>query len=65
MTTIHEQDLNHANERGNGPKKRMEGGDQTDDIAINNPDERLKEKHNYDRRQGDVKSDPQQTKQQK
>lgn len=61
MTTTREQDLIHPNERGNGPKKRMEGGDQTDDIAINSPDERLKEKHNYDRRKTDIKSNPQKT----
>lgn len=55
MTSTREQDLIHPNERGNGPKKRMEGGDQTDDIAINNPDERLKEKHNNERRKDDQK----------
>lgn len=50
MTNIREQDLAHANERGNGPKNRMEGGDQTDDIAINSPEERRKEKSNASRK---------------
>lgn len=42
MSSIKEQDLDHANERGNGPKDRMEGGDQTDDIDINDPETRRK-----------------------
>lgn len=32
------------NERGNGPKARIEGGDQTDDISINDPDSLLRPK---------------------
>ena len=43
MTSTRETDYVHANERGNGPKARMEGGDATDDISINDPDSRLKE----------------------
>jgi hypothetical protein len=42
MTFIKEKDYTHANERGNGPKARMEGGDQTDDISINDPDSLLR-----------------------
>lgn len=45
MTSITEQDYQHASERGNGPKARMEGGDLTDDIEINDPDSPLKKKH--------------------
>lgn len=44
MTIITEQDYEHANERGNGPKNRMEGGDLTDDIEINDPDSLFKKK---------------------
>lgn len=44
MTIITEQDYQHANERGNGSKNRMEGGDLTDDIEINDPDSLLKKK---------------------
>jgi len=44
MTSIREKDYTHANERGNGPKARMEGGDQTDDISINDPDSLLRVK---------------------
>lgn len=44
MTIITELDYEHANERGNGPKNRMEGGDLTDDIEINNPDNPFKKK---------------------
>jgi len=44
MTSIRELDYEHANERGNGPRNRMEGGDLTDDIEINNPDNPLKKK---------------------
>ncbi|MES2824985.1 MAG: hypothetical protein V4732_15375 [Pseudomonadota bacterium] len=43
MTSVREKDYVHPNERGNGPKARMEGGDQTDDISINDPDTRTKE----------------------
>ncbi len=43
MTSIREKDYVHPNERGNGPKTRMEGGDETDDISINDPDTRTKE----------------------
>ncbi|RYY74284.1 MAG: hypothetical protein EOO52_15630 [Gammaproteobacteria bacterium] len=43
MTSATEKDYDHANERGNGPKERMEGGDLTDDIDINDPETR--EKH--------------------
>lgn len=43
MTSIKETDYKHPNERGNGPKERMEGGDLTDDIDINDPETR--EKH--------------------
>ena len=42
MTTIKEKDYKHSNSRGNGPAKRMTGGDQTDDIHINDPDTPLK-----------------------
>lgn len=42
MTSITEQDYKHANERGNGPRNRMEGGELTDDIQINDPDSPLK-----------------------
>lgn len=44
MTSITEQDYEHANARGNGPRNRMEGGDLTDDIEINDPDSPLKKK---------------------
>lgn len=44
MTIITELDYDHANERGNGPKNRMAGGDLTDDIEINDPDSPLKKK---------------------
>ncbi len=44
MTSITEQDYKRANERGNGPKNRMEGGELTDDIDINDPDSPLKKK---------------------
>jgi hypothetical protein len=44
MTSITEQDYEHANTRGNGPRNRMEGGDLTDDIEINDPDSPLKKK---------------------
>ncbi len=44
MTSITQQDYQHANERGNGPKCRMEGGDMTDDISINDPDNPFKKK---------------------
>jgi len=37
MTSIKEKDYEHSNARGNGPAKRMEGGDLTDDIEINDP----------------------------
>lgn len=43
MSSTKDKDYEHPNERGNGPKERMEGGDQTDDIDINDPD--LREKH--------------------
>lgn len=43
MSSIKDKDYEHTNERGNGPKERMEGGDQTDDIDINDPTTR--EKH--------------------
>jgi hypothetical protein len=42
MTSKKETDYQHANERGNGPKERMEGGDLTDDIDINDPETRKK-----------------------
>lgn len=42
MTSKQKTDYQHANERGNGPKERMEGGDQTDDIDINDPETRKK-----------------------
>ena len=45
MTSTKEEDYVHPNDRGNGPKKRMEGGDLTDDIEINDPDTRLHKKH--------------------
>lgn len=44
MTSIKEKDYEHTNERGNGPKARMEGGDLTDDIDINDPDSPFKKK---------------------
>jgi len=44
MTSIKEIDYKHSNARGNGPAKRMEGGDQTDDIEINEPDTPIKQK---------------------
>lgn len=43
MTSINEKDYMHSNARGNGPAKRMEGGDQTDDIEINDPNTPLKQ----------------------
>lgn len=43
MTSNRETDYVHSNERGNAPKARMEGGDETDDIAINDPDTRARE----------------------
>jgi hypothetical protein len=43
MSSQKDKDYIHTNERGNGPKERMEGGDQTDDIDINDPETR--EKH--------------------
>lgn len=43
MPSTKEKDYEHANDRQNGPKERMEGGDQTDDIDINDPETR--EKH--------------------
>jgi len=53
MTSVKETDYKHANERGNGPKERMEGGDLTDDIDINDPETRKKhlkgiKQHQYD-----------------
>ncbi|RYG21145.1 MAG: hypothetical protein EOO07_03385 [Chitinophagaceae bacterium] len=45
MTAAKDEDYEHANERGNGPRKRMEGGDLTDDIEINDPDTRIHRKH--------------------
>lgn len=42
MTSIKEKDYEHSNERGNGPAERMTGGDQTDDIEINDPDTPIK-----------------------
>jgi hypothetical protein len=44
MTSIKEIDYKHSNARGNGPAKRMEGGDQTDDIEINEPNTPIKQK---------------------
>lgn len=43
MSSTKDKDYEHPNERGNGPKERMEGGDKTDDIDINDPVSR--EKH--------------------
>ncbi len=43
MSSTKDKDYEHPNERGNGPKERMEGGDQTDDIDINDPE--LRDKH--------------------
>ena len=43
MTSTTEKDYKHANARGNGPRERMEGGDQTDDIDINDP--KTREQH--------------------
>lgn len=43
MSSQKDKDYEHSNERGNLPKERMEGGDQTDDIDINDPETR--EKH--------------------
>ena len=48
MTSITQLDYQHANERGNGPKYRMEGGDMTDDISINDPDNPFKKKPKKD-----------------
>jgi hypothetical protein len=42
MSSTKDKDYDHANDRGNGPKERMEGGDQTDDIDINDPETRKK-----------------------
>lgn len=42
MTLSKDKDYEHSNTAGNGPAKRMEGGDETDDIEINNPDTPLK-----------------------
>ena len=44
MTLSKDVDYVHPNERGNGPKKRLEGGDITDDISINDPDSLLRPK---------------------
>jgi hypothetical protein len=44
MASIREKDYIHSNERGNGPKVRMAGGDQTDDISINDPNNPFKKK---------------------
>ena len=43
MTSTKDTDYKHSNDRGNLPKERMEGGDQTDDIDINDP--KTREKH--------------------
>lgn len=37
MTYIKDKDYEHSNRAGNGPAERMEGGDLTDDIEINDP----------------------------
>lgn len=58
MTSTQEKDYIHANERGNGPKARMEGGDQTDDISINDPDTRSKTPHQHTTAQSDVLASP-------
>ena len=42
MSATKDKDYAHTNVRGNGPKERMEGGDQTDDIDINDPETRKK-----------------------
>ena len=42
MASSTETDYKNPNERGNGPKERMAGGDQTDDIDINDPGTRHK-----------------------
>lgn len=47
MTSTKDEDYVHPNTRGNGPKARMEGGDKTDDIWINDPDSRLLAEHNH------------------
>jgi len=44
MTSIKDKDYKHSNRAGTGPAKRMEGGDLTDDIEINNPDTPLKKR---------------------
>lgn len=43
MTSRKDIDYEHANKRGNGPKETMRGGDETDDIYINDPATREKE----------------------
>ncbi|HWV15353.1 MAG TPA: hypothetical protein VN030_07955 [Cellvibrio sp.] len=48
MTLKKQEDLLKPNERGNGPKHLMEGGDQSDDIAINDPAERRRQKRKDD-----------------
>lgn len=55
MTFIKETDYTHSNERGNGPKERMEGGDQTDDIDINDPQSREKHLRGIKQHQDDDK----------
>ena len=42
MSSTKDVDYEHANIRGNGPKERMEGGGETDDIDINDPETRKK-----------------------
>lgn len=37
MTSKNEEDYQHSNRAGTGPAKRMTGGDQTDEIDINDP----------------------------
>jgi hypothetical protein len=56
MTSIKETDYEHANERGNGPKERMEGGDLTDDIDINDPETREKHLKGIKRQQEENRS---------
>ena len=53
MTSIKETDYQHPNERGNGPKERMEGGDLTDDIDINDPETRKKHLEGIKRHEND------------
>lgn len=55
MTSRKEIDYEHANLAGNGPKERMEGGDETDDIFINDPDEREKQIKAIKRRKRDIR----------